>query len=135
MAADQPAGLGERGSAVWSEFKIHATDALSRALLDELARAADRLDELDSIIQGKGVLNLMQFRVLDRERDDTGDLNINVEVKFAAPLEDARKQAASFASLVKTFDSLIDRDAAGSAEPKKSPLDELMQRRKAKGSA
>lgn len=135
MVSEQPAGLGERGSAVWSEFKGFAKDSLARALLDELARAADRLDDLDSIIQGKGVLNLMQFRVLDRERDDTGDLNINIEVKFAAPLEDARKQAASFASLVKTFDSLIDRESAGSGEPKKSPLDELMQRRKAKSSA
>lgn len=130
MADNQPSGLGERGARIWSEFSPSATDSLSSSMLDEIARTADRLDELDSIIQGKGVLNLMQFRVLDRQSDGD-DVNLHIEVKFNAVLDDARKQAVSYAGLVKAFDALVDREAVA-ASPKKSPLDELMQKRKAK---
>ncbi|WP_168223092.1 hypothetical protein [Pseudarthrobacter sp. NIBRBAC000502770] len=52
---DVPAGLGERGLAVWEAMS--GTDVPRNALVLEAARLADRLDELDNIIQGKGVLN------------------------------------------------------------------------------
>lgn len=134
MTTDQPAGLGERGSRIWSELHTFATDSLSRSMLDEIARTADRLDELDSIIQGKGVLNLMQFRVLDHDRDGD-DVNLHIEVKFNAVLDDARKQATSFAQMIKAFDSLIDREATRPSGETRNPLDELLARRKSKESA
>lgn len=95
---DVPAGLGERGLAVWEAMS--GTDIPRNALVLEAARLADRLDELDNIIQGKGVLNLMQFRVLDREMDESGTLDINVEVKFQSVFSEARQQAIAFATIL-----------------------------------
>ncbi|BCW61857.1 hypothetical protein [Arthrobacter sp. StoSoilB22] len=97
MTADVPAGLGERGLEVWKA--LSGTDVARNALALEAARTADRLDELDNIIQGKGVLNLMQFR-LHAFEDDGEDRNINVEVKFAAPLAEARQQAIALATIL-----------------------------------
>lgn len=94
---DEPPGLGERGSAIWQAMA--SSDAPRNALVLESARTADRLDELDSIIQGKGVLNLMQFRVLSNEVMDE-ERNINIEVKFNAVLAEARQQAAALATLL-----------------------------------
>lgn len=74
---DVPVGLGERGLSIWEAL---ATEDVPRnALVLEAARLADRLDELDDIIQGKGVLNLMQFR-LDMESGEDGECP--VEFKF-----------------------------------------------------
>lgn len=95
---DVPAGLGERGLAVWEAMS--GTDVPRNALVLEAARLADRLDELDNIIQGKGVLNLMQFRVLNREVGDDGELDINVEVKFQNVFSEARQQAIAFATIL-----------------------------------
>ena len=92
---DEPPGLGERGSALWQAM---ATEDVPRnALVLEAARLADRLDELDNIIQGKGVLNLMQFR-LDLPSEEGGPYS--VEVKFQAPLAEARQQATALAAIL-----------------------------------
>lgn len=92
---DEPAGLGERGSALW---KAMATEDVPRnALVLEAARLADRLDELDNIIQGKGVLNLMVFR-LDMESGEDGEYN--VEVKFQNVFSEARQQAIAFSTIL-----------------------------------
>lgn len=98
---DVPAGLGVRGLSVWEALK--SGDDARDALAIEAARTADRLDELDSIIQGKGVLNLMQFRVLDNVIQE-GSQEISVEVKFAAPLAEARQQALAFAAILDKLD-------------------------------
>ena len=100
---DEPSGLGERGSSLWQSLSKGVTDAARIALITEASRTADRLDELDNIIQGKGVLNLMQFRLHLDEIDEDGDRNINVEVKFAAPLAEARQQTLAFANVLKTL--------------------------------
>lgn len=100
-----PSGLGERGLIVWESLKCG--DPSRDALVVEAARLADRLDELDNIIQGKGVLNLMQFRVLNREFDeDAGQVDINVEVKFQNVLSEARQQQMAFGSLLEKIDKL-----------------------------
>jgi hypothetical protein len=117
---DVPPGLGERGSALWQAMAT--TDVPRNALVLEAARTADRLDELDNIIQGKGVLNLMQFRVLDREVDDDGSVNINVEVKFNAVLAEARQQATAFANILTKL-SPADSKAAAAAPPVPAPAD------------
>lgn len=95
---DVPPGLGERGVSIWQAMAT--TDVPRNALVLEAARLADRLDELDNIIQGRGVLNLMQFRLHLDEIDEDGGRNINVEVKFAAPLAEARQQATALANIL-----------------------------------
>lgn len=109
-----PAGLGERGMALWESMS--GSDVTRNALVLEAARIADRLDELDNIIQGKGVLNLMQFRLHLDEIDDDGDRNINVEVKFAAPLAEARQQAIAFSTILSKL-----APAESAAKPKAAP--------------
>ncbi|WP_284763401.1 hypothetical protein [Arthrobacter sp. efr-133-R2A-63] len=131
---DVPPGLGERGLSIWEAM---ATEDVPRnALVLEAARLADRLDELDNIIQGKGVLNLMQFRVHLWE-DDGEERNVNVEVKFAAPLAEARQQAIALANILAKL-SPADSKAAASPAPAPatlpanvSPLQRLMQKQKA----
>lgn len=111
---DVPAGLGERGSAIWQA--LSTADVPRNALVLEAARTADRLDELDSIIQGKGVLNLMQFRLHLNEIDEDGNRNINVEVKFSAPLAEARQQAGALAGILSKL-SPVESKAPGVAAP------------------
>lgn len=102
---DIPSGLGERGLIVWESLK--SGDDSRDVLVVEAARLADRLDELDNIIQGKGVLNLMQFRVLNREFDeDAAQLDINIEVKFQNVLSEARQQQMAFAAVLDKIDKL-----------------------------
>ncbi|AIY01203.1 hypothetical protein ART_1604 [Arthrobacter sp. PAMC 25486] len=92
---DVPAGLGVRGSALWSSMAT--ADVPRNALVLEASRLADRLDELDSIIQGKGVLNLMQFRLDDIDYDSQ---EMSVTVSFASPLAEARQQATALAGIL-----------------------------------
>lgn len=125
-----PSGLGDRGSALWSALK--SGDVARDALVLESARLADRLDELDSVIQGKGVLNLMQFRVLDREySEDMQDLNISVEVKFQNVLSEARQQQLAFANVMSKLGlkAVDDAPAASSGSTQGNPDDMLAARR------
>lgn len=129
---DVPAGLGERGCALWEA--LSSSDTARNALALEAARTADRLDELDNIIQGKGVLNLMQFRLHLNEIDEDGDRNINVEVKFAAPLAEARQQAMALAGILT---KLAPSDGKAAAQPAtgapavETPLERMRRLRKA----
>lgn len=128
-----PAGLGERGLALWHAMK--SDDVARDALVLEAARLTDRLDELDSVIQGKGVLNLMQFRVLNREFEEHGEaLSIDVEVKFQNVLSEARQQQLALANVMgKLGLKATDAGTADqSAEPKQAaatPDDMLAARR------
>ena len=123
---DVPSGLGERGMALWEA--LSGADVARNGLVLEAARLADRLDELDNIIQGKGVLNLMQFRVIDKEVTDA-DLTINVEVKFQNVLSEARQQAMAFAGILRALGPVEAGAAAGSGDgPVATPLDGLMKK-------
>ena len=51
-------GLGERGKELWDA--LNTGEVPRDSLVLEAARTADRLNELDNIIQGKGVLELIQ---------------------------------------------------------------------------
>lgn len=125
---DEPSGLGERGSALW---RAMATEDVPRnALVLEAARLTDRLDELDNIIQGKGVLNLMQFR-LDFPSDEDGPYT--VEVKFQAPLAEARQQATALAGILTKLAPAESKGAAAQPVPavlpsNVSPLQRLTQK-------
>jgi hypothetical protein len=126
---DVPAGLGERGSALWQAMS--GSDVARNALVLESARLADRLDELDNIIQGKGVLSLMQFRLDFPESD--GEPFV-VEVKFQTPLAEARQQAIALATILTKL-SPAESKAAASPAPvpavlpdNVSPLQRLTQK-------
>ncbi|MFS0718854.1 hypothetical protein ABC337_04975 [Arthrobacter sp. 1P04PC] len=126
---DVPAGLGERGLAVWEA--LSGSDVPRNALVLEAARLADRLDELDNIIQGKGVLNLMQFR-LHMEGSEDGEYN--VEVKFQHVFSEARQQAIAFSTILSKLapvESAAKAPAAPAAVPtgaNVTPLDRIKAR-------
>ena len=83
---------------------VSATDPRQRALLVESARIADRLDELDRIIAGEGVLNLMRFRLKDLDEAMAfEDHPMTVEVKFDNVLAEARQQASTLRGLLQSL--------------------------------
>lgn len=96
--ADAPAGLGDRGLTIWERYA--GGDAGVNALALEAARAADRLDELDNVIQGKGVLELMQFRLRDLPDLDADEPTWRVEVQFQSVLAETRQQQAGFSAMI-----------------------------------
>ncbi|MBD1541032.1 hypothetical protein G9E11_01925 [Arthrobacter sp. IA7] len=72
----------------------------------------------------------MQFRVLNREIEDDGSLNINVEVKFQAPLAEARQQALAFTNILGKL-APVEGAAKASGQPgllpdNVTPLQKLM---------
>jgi hypothetical protein len=92
--------------------------------LVEAARIADRLDDLDLIISGKGVLQLLRFRL----SDDEGRV---AEVKFDGVLAEARQQASAFKAIlaqlgVPKVETIVKR---------RSGVDELRARRAARAPA
>lgn len=129
---DVPAGLGERGMTLWES--LSNGDPPNDAMALEAARTADRLDELDNIIQGKGVLNLMQFRVLSNEATDDSR-EINVEVKFNAVLAEARQQGAALAGLISKLGQGDAKPSAaskhGETQSVETPLERMRRLRKA----
>lgn len=93
-----PSGLKSRGKRLWKQItEEHELDPTQVVILEECCRCADRLDELDSIIQGKGVLELMKFRVPDAV---SGDGVVQVNVSFDSALGEARQQQNVFKQLL-----------------------------------
>lgn len=90
-----PSGLGDRGVEIWKALKNG--EPARDALVLEAARVADRLEDLDRIIQGDGVLELMRFRLDFPESDGEP---FTVEVKFQSVLAEARQQQLAFAGLI-----------------------------------
>lgn len=121
MADLGPAGQAFYDSLVGSVVKhSEATTVLIR----EAARAVDRLNDIDDVIDGKDVLNLLRFRLVDHE----GKV---AEVKFDGVMAEARQQQASFASLMKVI--LPNLDAEAGAVKERDVLDEIAQRRASRG--
>lgn len=95
-----PAGLGPGGRALWRSIaKEHTLDGVQRVQLTEACRAKDRLDEMDRIIHGKGVLELMRFRT-DALGYDDDDRSVTVTVKFDAVIERANTTANTMKQLL-----------------------------------
>lgn len=92
--------LGPGGRSLWDAITTdHDLDASQLVQLTEACRMKDRLDEMDSVIQGKGVLNLMRFRVesLDGMVEDP---NATITVKFDAVIERANATANAMKQLI-----------------------------------
>ena len=77
-----PESLRSGGRALWDgiagSFKLLPEQLVQ---LEEACRAKDRLDEFDSIIAGKGVLDLMRFRTQGDYWDDE-EHHVTIDVKF-----------------------------------------------------
>ena len=92
--------FGPGGQALWDGItEAHPDlDPQQKVQLTEACRMKDRLDEFDRIIQGKGVLNLMQFRLeLDEFIDDP---RATVTVKFDGVIDKANSTANAMKQLL-----------------------------------
>ena len=130
-----PSGLGKRGRALWGTLNVDAATP-DGVLALEACRAADRLDELDRIIAGKGVLKLMRLRL---ELDELmGNPAATVTVKFDSVLGEARQLQGVLRQMLVT---LADRDGGSGAKPAKtveqpaSAVDEFTARRRGRAGA
>lgn len=97
---------------------------------EEACRTADRLDELARVIEGRGVLGLLSFRLgLDLE-DELGDRHVDVKVEFSNVLAEARQQQLALKNLL-SHPGLQGKAGSKPATVKGrgSALDELAKRR------
>lgn len=138
MAAEKPPatvpdGLGDRGTALWSALaQVAGTPSGDLAL--EACRTADRLDELDAIIAGKGVLPLLMFRTridMDELLAGSGDEHrVTVKIEVSNVLAEARQQGQALKNLL---NELGVSKAGVTKSPAPAPangLDELSRRRR-----
>lgn len=125
-------GSPKSGERLHAALSTEGVDAARDALATEAARILDRLDELDRIIAGKGVLELMRFRLHEKWGEEN-DRTVLVEVKFDNVLGEARQQANVLRQLLVTLG--LGKAEAEKPEQKGSPLDELAKRRAARGAA
>jgi len=113
--------LGRRGGLIYAALVDDGASVQRQVLAEEAARITDRLDELDRIIHGKGVLELMRFRVLDAYTtsadDDARQVTLNVKVSFDSVLGEARQQAGRLAAIV----NILGLESLAPAEPKGKP--------------
>jgi len=120
------ADLGPEGQAFFDSMSAAVVKhpEATRRLILEAARSVDRLCDIDDVVAGKGVLQLLRFRLVD----DEGRV---AEVKFDQVLSEARQQQANLAGLLKVILPNLDADAG--AKKERDVLDEIAQRRAARG--
>lgn len=129
-----PDGLKKAGAALWKTLGQDENTPSGRIAL-EACRTADRLEELDSIIQGKGVLELMRFRRMDHNGNGSPEDPIVIEVKFDNVLGEARQQQNGLRQLLTTL-SAMSRDGEQSKPARQkaaSTVDEFTKRRRSRG--
>lgn len=80
----------DRGQRLYDDIcEAHELTPDQKVILEEAARCADRLDQLDDIIAGKGVLQLLHFRhMTDRDDQDRRYIEMTVD----GVLAEARQQ-------------------------------------------
>ena len=137
-ALKPPAGLAARGMRTWKAMATEGMAPEQRLLLEEVCRTADRLDELDRIIAGKGVLELMRFRL--EVEDVIEDPRATVTVKFDSALAEARQQQNVFKQLLVTVRQLEpgkkpqERGSRGAYDKSSSVVkDEVAEKRAGRG--
>ena len=116
------ADLGAKGQALFDALSgaVVKHKAATDSLILEACRAVDRLADLDDVIDGKGVLDLLRFRLADEE----GRV---AEVKFDGVLAEARQQQTTLSNLMKAI--LPNLDPAAGVAKERDILDEITQRR------
>lgn len=94
-----PEGLQEPGLALWKELdEGFGIGPGAYALALEACRCADRLDELDKVISGRGVLQLLRFRTRSEDDDER-----RVEVVFDDVLAEARQQQMTLKQILQVL--------------------------------
>lgn len=130
------AGLKPRGLKLWEQLGVEL-DSPAGTIALEACRAVDRLDELDKVIAGKGVLQLLMFRLRTDLEDLVADpsvTEIRVKIEMAGILSETRAQQANLAGLLGALG--VSKNGArpsaptptGPAQPV-SRLEEMRQRR------
>ena len=92
--------LGPGGRRLWDAICAdHELDALQEVQVLEACRMKDRLDEFDEIIQGRGVLNLLRFRLasIDEMADNP---EATVVIKFDGVIDKANSTANAMKQLL-----------------------------------
>lgn len=112
-----------RSDALRAGLAAGVADLGTLALIDEAARIAYRLDALDDIIAGKGVLQLMHFRL---QNDDVQQVTMTVD----NVLSEARQQQNVLRQILVTLG--VGKAEATVSEPARTALDELDARRAAR---
>lgn len=123
-----PTGLGERGTALYQSLVPDASDASDApraALALEAARMADRLDDLDRVIQGDGILGLIMVEV-ETQADGSP---VQVELRFPAVMGEARQLATALSGLLKTL-GLEPAAAKAGTGPVKTTGSELLEKKR-----
>jgi len=114
-----------RGDRLYAALVTATSPDAVKVMAEEAGRIADRLDELDKIIAGKGVLRLMQFRLHD-SFDSDGDRHCTVKVSFDNVLAEARQQASALRQILVA----LGVEKASQAPPASggTPLDEFTRK-------
>ena len=124
-------GLGARGQAFYQAVVGDSVpNPAQQALIVEGARMADRLEALNDIIRGKGVLELMHFRVRHAV-DDSGV--VSVELSVDSVLSECRQLQLAFERVAKSLNVSV--GAIPAAQPKGDVSDDLAAKRAARRSA
>lgn len=119
--------LKPRGQELYDHLAPEGTDTARKNLALEAARMADRLEDLDKVIHGKGFQDLFQLDVVDDYRKAEGVANVEVVVKINSVISESRQLAAAFSGILKTL------GAEGEAQAKPQPqtgTDVIAQKRK-----
>ena len=95
-----PDGLSPRAAKFWDTItREHSPSAADLLILEEACRMKDRLDGLNDVIQGKGVINLMHLRIPHAlEEGDDGTVQVTMTVDNV--LSEARQQANVLKQLI-----------------------------------
>ncbi|UOQ56084.1 hypothetical protein MUN78_10245 [Leucobacter allii] len=123
-------GVERRGRKLSEALSPAGAELARDALAVEAGRILDRLDELDNIIAGKGVLELMRFRCTDLFGEDD-ERHVRVEVHFDNVLGEARQQANTLRQILVSL-GLGKAAEKPAAEKRSSVLDELARKRAAR---
>jgi hypothetical protein len=126
-----PKSLRPGGKALWVGLAIDAMPEHLVALLTEACRVRDRLDQLDEVIAGKGVLQLMHFRSMVNEFYDEDPRHIILTVD--AVMQHAATQAGVLKNLLAVIPTPASKPAAGTGGG--TALDQLQAKREQRGGA
>lgn len=123
-APEVPIKLGTRGQELFDLLAPESADASQKAIALEAARMADRLDALDGVIAGKGVVELMHFRVRHAVNEEGV---VTVDLVIDAALSEARQLATAFERVLRAARAGVDVKSTRSGGG--SVADELRERR------
>ncbi len=137
MALTTPSTLGKRGKALWGALTaLHQLSPEQHVTLHEACRTADRLDQLDEVIRGKGLEGLLHLRRMD----DDGEIVLKVDAVLsqAAAQQTVMKQLLASLRLPDEVSGKRPqvRSARGAYVPggKPAPVSSLARARAAKSS-